>query len=364
MDVAVLVGEVAQILLPGVVDDPGERRRRVGAGRELPVAEVDRHLVPVADPRLVGLGDVDGAVGLQLLERMRVVHHRDPALGAVVVVVAEAQGVADLVGRQLANARQRRLVEDRGPFGASLVGRQQPFEDHVVLAVAQRPQRHRRLDDFAGARVGHAAAGAPAAGRAVHPVDHVVADVHRIGVGRQHLDLEGVAEAGGFERLVPPHGALDQRLLHVLRRAGIDPVSNRRHRLAHRRGRVLLHQAMAAQIAEHDRLADRLAEIDEAQSAVPGAWVVDARLVAVGRQLDERQVLPQGHRVGSRRHAGDGAAEQVAAEAAPPPPPPVAPICAGPCAGPAPPRGATASLTKVSSMSTSVFLGNALVCSR
>ena len=153
VDVGVLVGEVAQVLRPRVVDDRGQRRRLVDAGRELPVAEVDRHLVPVADPRLVGLRDVDGAVGLQLLERVRIVHHRDPALGAVVVVVAEAEGVADLVRGELADAGQRRLVELRRPLAAGLVRRQQPLEDHVVLAVAQRAERDRGLDDLAGARV-------------------------------------------------------------------------------------------------------------------------------------------------------------------------------------------------------------------
>jgi hypothetical protein len=48
------------------------------------------------------LREIDGAVALQLFERMRIVHHGDPALVAVVVVVAKAERVADLVRRQLA----------------------------------------------------------------------------------------------------------------------------------------------------------------------------------------------------------------------------------------------------------------------
>ena len=175
----------------------------------LAVAEVDRHLVPVADVLRVGVVDVDGAVFLQHFERMRVVHHRDPALAAVVVVVAEAERVADFVRRELADALQRGLVEDRRTFIALGVGRQQAFEDHVVLAIAQRPERDRGLDDLAGARIGDRAARTPAARRAVHPVDHVVADVHRIGAVGQHVDLERVAEARGFERLVPPRRAFD-----------------------------------------------------------------------------------------------------------------------------------------------------------
>ena len=51
--VGVLVRHVAQILRPCIVQDFGQRRRLVRAGRELSVAVVDRDLVPVADPRLI-----------------------------------------------------------------------------------------------------------------------------------------------------------------------------------------------------------------------------------------------------------------------------------------------------------------------
>ena len=95
------------------------------------------------------------AVRVQLLERMRVVHHRDPALVAVVVVVAEAERVADLVRRELADALQRRLVQHRRLLVAGRVRREQAFEDQVVLAIAQRAERDRGLDDLAGARIGH-----------------------------------------------------------------------------------------------------------------------------------------------------------------------------------------------------------------
>ena len=64
-----------------------------------------------------------------------------------------------------------------------------------------------------------------------------------------------------FHQLAPS----TQRLLHVFRRAGIDPILNRLHRLADRRVRILLLQAMPADVAELDRLADRQAEVDERQ---------------------------------------------------------------------------------------------------
>ena len=156
--------------------------------------------------------------------RMRIVHHGDPSLGAVVVIVAQAEGVADFVRGELPDARQGGLVENIGLFVAGGVGREQAFEDEVILPVAQRAEGDGGLDDLAGARIGDRAAEAPAARGAVHPVDHVVADVHGVGALGQHGHLEGIAEAGGFEGLVPPACALDQRLADVFGRARVHPV--------------------------------------------------------------------------------------------------------------------------------------------
>ena len=313
MNVRVLVGEVPEVLGPRVVEDLRQGRRLAGALREFTIAVVDRDLVPVADPRRVRIREIDRAVVFQHFERMRVVHHRDPALAAVVVVVAEADRVADFVRRELADARERRLIENVGLFRAGLVRRQETFEDHVILAVAQRAERHRGLDDLARARIRHAAAGTPAARRAVHPVDHVVADVHRVGAGRQDVHLERVRESSGVERLTPPARAVEQRLPHVLRRARVHVVLDGLHRVADDGTRICLLQAMAADVAHDHRIADRCAVVHVAQAAIPGARVIDARLVVGVRQLDQRDVLAQCHRVGRRRHAGDRSREQPAA---------------------------------------------------
>jgi hypothetical protein len=123
--VEILVGQVAQILRPGVVEDLAESGRFVALGK-LAIAVIDGHLVPIADARRVGVGDVDGAVGAQFLLRVRIVHHRNPALGAVVIIVAQAERVAHFVSGQLADARQRGLVQDVGLLGAVGVRREQP----------------------------------------------------------------------------------------------------------------------------------------------------------------------------------------------------------------------------------------------
>src|SRR5687768_14279642 len=72
---------------------------------------------------------------------------------------------------------------------------------------------------------------------------------------------------------------------------------------------------MAADVAELDRFADRLAEVDERRAAVAGAGIVVARRErGVVRQLHERRVLAERDRFRRRRHAADGAREQVAAK--------------------------------------------------
>ena len=56
----------------------------------------------------------------------------------------------------------------------------------------------------------------------MHPLDHVVAYVHGIGVGGQHLHIE--VEARGAERRGPPSRAFQQCRTHRLGRAGIEVV--------------------------------------------------------------------------------------------------------------------------------------------
>ena len=52
---------------------------------------------------------------------------------------------------------------------------------------------------------------APAAGVAVDPLDDVVADVHRVGVGGEDVDAEGAfGPAGGLEGLIPPACAFEE----------------------------------------------------------------------------------------------------------------------------------------------------------
>src|SRR5205085_7225139 len=104
-----------------------------------------------------------------------------------------SEAVPDFVRGELADALEGGLVQDVGLLRAGDVGGKQALEDEVVLAVAEGAEEDGAANNLAGARVADGAAHAPAAGGAMDPVDHVVADVHGVGVGGEDVDFEGIA---------------------------------------------------------------------------------------------------------------------------------------------------------------------------
>ncbi len=89
--------------------------------------------------------------------------------------------MAYLVRGQLAQARQDEVGQHPRMLVADDIRRGQPLADEVILLRAQRAEEDLTFDDLAGARIDNALAPAPAACRAVDPVDDVVTDVHRVG---------------------------------------------------------------------------------------------------------------------------------------------------------------------------------------
>ena len=61
--------------------------------------------------------------------------------------------MADLVGGELAEARERHSQHGGSDGLPALVGREQALGDQVVLPDAQRTERDLALDDLAGARI-------------------------------------------------------------------------------------------------------------------------------------------------------------------------------------------------------------------
>ena len=121
----------------------------------------------------------------------------------------------------------------------------------------------------------------------MHPVDHVVADVERIGVGRQHLDDESVRESRGLEGLVPPRRAFDERAADRLGHAVVDVIDDRLPRF----------EAMPRDPVLRDRTGEGRRVVVEVDTKESDARVGAARREAGRRRLHEGVMLAHGHDV-------------------------------------------------------------------
>ena len=270
-----------------------------GARRHLAVGVADRLDVPLPDPDAVGLADVEArrrhagrraAPGSPSPRRGR---HRcwrrscGPGRGCGRPRARRAGGCGPARARTGSSGRPAAAVRRA----------EQPLEDQPVLAHAQRAEADVALDHLAGARVDHAAAVGPAAGRAVDPLDDVVADVERVGALGQQLDAEGVAKARRLERRAPTSRRPRRR-----RRAPARGSPDRRSRRSARgpaesaaagsrlasRWRTIQRRSM--------RLVERRRVVREADRERARARVEGARLVARVGQPQEGVVLHQGQR--------------------------------------------------------------------
>ena len=232
--------------------------------------------------------------------------------------------MSDLVRGELPEAGQRegqhRVVLGREPGRIRLaVGCEQALRDQVVLADAERAQRHVALQDLARPRVDHRCAVAPAARRPVDPLDHVDAHVQRVeGVG-QDLDAVGVSPTGRLEGLGPPAGAVQQRAANGLRRPGIEVIDDGLDRVAHpaRVGRSRAGQAVARDHALHHVLADGHSVVGVGEREVARGGREGARHVAVVGELDERVSHADGHSLRVGGYVTDVAAGLAARERQP-----------------------------------------------
>src|ERR1019366_10087233 len=84
-------------------------------------------------------------------------------------------------------------------------------------------------------------------------------------------------------------------------------------RFADRRGRVLLFQPMALDVALNNGLPDGHAVVHKAQVKVARARIVGSRFEVMVGQLDQRVMLAQGYGLRGGRDAGDRPREQSAA---------------------------------------------------
>ena len=121
--------------------------------------------------------------------------------------------------------------------------------------------------------------------RARSPAHRRVADVGRVelGVVGLDLDVDRILEADALERLVPFEDALPDRLAVLHRDVAVEPVDDRLLRLGHRRGRILLLEAPAVDVAldRHARHVGR--EVERLGREVADALVGEARRASARR---------------------------------------------------------------------------------
>ena len=208
--------------------------------------------------------------------------------------------------RERHQRRARRRIHLRKCFIAGFrVLRHETATDQRILPDAKRSEEDVSFDDLPGARIGDRLARRPAARGAVNPVDDVVADVHRVGVGGKHLHLERIRKSGGFKRHRPPGGSFDQCTPDRLRRSVVDVVDDRLDRIRHCRARVLLLEAMTRNPASLERGGERRAVVRELDPEHADSRIELPRLVPGLRKRDERVVFADRHELRNRRHARD-----------------------------------------------------------
>ncbi len=193
----VLVGEEAEAAAQAGAHHRVERLRLFVRFTKLAIEPADGESVILTNADGIGVREIQPSVCRNVNERRWIIHHAGAPVGAGDEVVRQPQRVAHLVRGELADARQGQLdrvvalsdlgqiVEARAAGQVTVatrgrVGRDEAGSQQVVLPQPQAPQVDVPLEDLAGARIDHRGAVRPAAGGAVRPVYHVVAQIHRI----------------------------------------------------------------------------------------------------------------------------------------------------------------------------------------
>src|SRR5947209_7520719 len=143
------------------------------------------------------------------------------------------------------------------------------------------------FDDLARTRIDHALSVRPSTRRPMHPLNNVVAHVHRVSIFGQYLQLECFSEACRLERLFPPTCTFQQSRLDGFWCCRIEPIDDRLHWLTHRLVCILLLQPVPddpslLQRFTHGRAVIKKLDIDE-----PRARIELARLVTSLWQRDQ-----------------------------------------------------------------------------
>src|SRR5882762_3411709 len=311
----ILICQIPQPPPKSIQQNLAQRRALIRARRKFAVSPCNRNFIPLANPRSVRIRNIRHSIRAQFHHRRRIIHHRRPIHCARRIVVHQPQRVPHLMRRQLPQPRQRHLLRriltrgilpsailSRGQRFAVRVWRQQSLRNQIILPHPQRSQRYVPFDDFSRARIGHRRPIRPSPRRPMNPLDHVVAQIHRVRTLRHQLHAKRMLESRRFERLRPPPRPLQQRRPNWLRRPAIQIIDNRLRRLTHRRRRILLLQPVPRRKSLHNRFADRRRIIHVRNPEKARPRIVSPRLVPRRRQLHQRVMLPHRDRIRLRSH--------------------------------------------------------------
>ena len=192
---------------------------------------------------------------------------------------------------QLANARQRNRNRIVGIASVRQPRPHQRLEDHDILPHAQRAEHYAALQDLSGTRVDYARAIRPAPGRAIDPIDDIVAHVERIDVCWKNFNAKSIDKARFVKRFCPPANTINQRLAHGLWRGPINVIDNRLfHRTALGRRIDFLQAVPFGQIDQHGFAQRRRKVIGlRAERKAIGIGAPRHRII---RQFDKRMAHP------------------------------------------------------------------------
>ncbi len=300
---------IAHVAESGLRDVGAQLRERccLLIRRKLRIRMRDEKIVPRADADAVRMIEADRTVRVELHKRVRIVHDRAVAEPTRREIVREPERMADLVRRELAQARERHLLRLVGELACVrlVVGREQRLGDQDVLTHALRAQRHRALDDLAGARIDDRLPVRPAARVAMRPRDDAVADVHRIRAFGQQLDAVRILEACFLECGLPPVRAFEQRRAHRFRRAAIEVEHDRLLHRALRRGRIGLVEPESRLVTHVEARRERLRVVVEADAESTRRRMIKTRRESRRRQAHETQMLAHRQALGLHRDVLD-----------------------------------------------------------
>ena len=143
------------------------------------------------------------------------------------------------------------------------------------------------LYDFTRSGICHGATIRPAAGRTVYPIYYIISDIHRIYIGREHINLKSIDKSSGFKSLIPPTSAFEQGRTDWFRRTTIQIIYNRFNCFTFFSTRIFLYQSVPVNKPFHDWRGNRRGIIHIICGEITGTWIRNPRFKIIIRQLDK-----------------------------------------------------------------------------